>query len=560
MKIKKLRLIMMILLFTLSTVNVNANIIESDNIHTSELVAQQAWYTKLIKLDKFGKKNIRGTLNFQLVPDNNAKKTYYRHNDPNNNDDMDKIELVPGVINHGYSVPFSSNDYVDSKFTKLARQAGTTNGETEELLNHAMLHEWGRMDSSDNVFQFSVGKLYKQQFENYITDKNEANEAYNNQKETLKQLAEENGLKVQWKGDPDTENVIGWKNNFGSAGVNKENRLYDFLGSYESGSQLLVEYQDFCKGNFNIIKTFKLHNTPAVTFKFNMTTRPIAISKNYDAKGNISSIEKPLIPCLDSWKFIENHNKVAEGKYGDLQDINKKIFRYRLKEKPATGINLNLPEKDIIVDVMGSEYFPGNIYMFEDEKSADEFYQKIFDNDEYEIDAYLIQGRDIGAKVYEKDMIQLVNDKEESEKLVSIPVRKVWKDANNKYKNRTSSVKISLFANGANTGKEITLNKDNNWKGKFINIPTKKDGKVIKYTVGEKKIPHYKIKIKGNTKEGFVVTNTYKVEKIKDKGKVTKNKKNPDTGDSTPIPLFVGLICISILGIYILTKKNKIYK
>lgn len=85
MKFKKTFLLFLLLVFVLSTVTANASsIYYRDNIYCSETVAQQAWYTKLIKLDNFNRKHVSATLNFELVPYEGVNKEYVRKINPEN--------------------------------------------------------------------------------------------------------------------------------------------------------------------------------------------------------------------------------------------------------------------------------------------------------------------------------------------------------------------------------------------------------------------------------------------------------------------------------------------
>lgn len=203
MKFKKTFLLFLLLVFVLSTVTANASsIYYRDNIYCSETVAQQAWYTKLIKLDNINRKHVSGTLNFELVPDKNAKGEYFREDNQDdggqinpeegggqidtgegggriNNGDEDRlppgsggddpqesVKIVPGVTEFSYKVPFSSDDYVDEKFNELALGTKDPAGNSLDLFNHASVHEWGRIDTSDNIIAIRIGKLYEQQFQN----------------------------------------------------------------------------------------------------------------------------------------------------------------------------------------------------------------------------------------------------------------------------------------------------------------------------------------------------------------------------------------------------------
>lgn len=109
MKFKKLSILLFSLILLIPAMKVDASI-GKGNVYCSEIIAQQAWFTKLIKFDNFKGKDISGTLNFELVPDKTADKKYLKNNDPDNGG-FDRIcEVVPGLINHTYKVPFSSND------------------------------------------------------------------------------------------------------------------------------------------------------------------------------------------------------------------------------------------------------------------------------------------------------------------------------------------------------------------------------------------------------------------------------------------------------------------
>lgn len=93
---------------------------------------------------------------------------------------------------------------------------------------------------------------------------------------------------------------------------------------------------------------------------------------------------------------------------------------------------------------------------------------------------------------------------------IDVSVTKVWDDEGNKDQLRPKSVTISLLADGKETGDELVLTEDNNWKGQFTNLLTEKSGKTIEYTVSEKQVSGYeKPVITGSAKEGFVVTNTH---------------------------------------------------
>ncbi len=95
---------------------------------------------------------------------------------------------------------------------------------------------------------------------------------------------------------------------------------------------------------------------------------------------------------------------------------------------------------------------------------------------------------------------------------INISVNKEWKGDG-----PTSSVKINLLINGKKTNKSLELNKNNNWKGEFVNLEKRDDnGDLITYSIAEEKINNYETAYSNNlvkNQDGKItVTNTYKKE------------------------------------------------
>ena len=99
-----------------------------------------------------------------------------------------------------------------------------------------------------------------------------------------------------------------------------------------------------------------------------------------------------------------------------------------------------------------------------------------------------------------------------SEKPIEIPVEKIWQDEGHEDK-RPIEITVTLYADGARTDKTLVLSAANEWKGVFRNLPEKKDGKIITYTVKEVEVKGYESVRTGNQSDGFTLTNTYKPEK-----------------------------------------------
>ena len=90
--------------------------------------------------------------------------------------------------------------------------------------------------------------------------------------------------------------------------------------------------------------------------------------------------------------------------------------------------------------------------------------------------------------------------------LVSVPVMKVWSDANDQDGIRPDSVTVTLYANGEAVATK-TLDATMNWRGAFDNQPKFEDGKLITYTVGEatNDVPDGY----AATVDGYTITNTH---------------------------------------------------
>ncbi len=112
-----------------------------------------------------------------------------------------------------------------------------------------------------------------------------------------------------------------------------------------------------------------------------------------------------------------------------------------------------------------------------------------------------------------------------SEKFIEIPVEKIWQDDGHEDK-RPTEITVTLYADGVATDKTLVLSTANEWKGAFRNLPEKKDGKSITYTVKEIAVKGYENVLTGNQSDGFVLTNTYKPEK----------PPTPPTPPKPPIP------------------------
>ncbi|MDY6037603.1 MAG: Cna B-type domain-containing protein [Eubacterium sp.] len=109
---------------------------------------------------------------------------------------------------------------------------------------------------------------------------------------------------------------------------------------------------------------------------------------------------------------------------------------------------------------------------------------------------------------------------------VSIPVTKKWIGT------PTESITVNLYADGKKIDSQ-KLSKDNNWQYTFKALEQYKDGKEIKYTIEEEKVAGYSTSITGDSKDGYIITNT------KDK------PKQPNTGDGANLSIYAWFMLTS---------------
>ncbi|WP_161808005.1 Cna B-type domain-containing protein, partial [Ligilactobacillus ceti] len=122
------------------------------------------------------------------------------------------------------------------------------------------------------------------------------------------------------------------------------------------------------------------------------------------------------------------------------------------------------------------------------------------------------QGSKVKYSVQEIDVPQGYQVKEKGFNLINthqvekteIKGQKTWNDNNNQDGLRPVSITIRLY-DGDGEVKHVTVTAQDKWKYSFTNLPVKKNGKKIDYTIKEDKVTDYTTSI-----EGFNVTNTHK--------------------------------------------------
>ena len=91
----------------------------------------------------------------------------------------------------------------------------------------------------------------------------------------------------------------------------------------------------------------------------------------------------------------------------------------------------------------------------------------------------------------------------------SVPVSKVWDDADDQDGLRPLTITVKLLANDVDTGKTLELNAGNNWTGTFTDLDEYQSGQKITYKVEEVDITGYSSIVSGDSETGFTITNTH---------------------------------------------------
>lgn len=158
---------------------------------------------------------------------------------------------------------------------------------------------------------------------------------------------------------------------------------------------------------------------------------------------------------------------------------------------------------------------------------------------------------------------------------VSIQVTKAWVDGNNQDGKRPESIKVHLYADGKDTGKELELTKDGNWSGSFTDLDEYKKGQKIEYTVKEEKVKGYTSEVTGDMMTGYVITNTSNTSKTPSIPGTSNTPNTPDGSNTANIykaankkikPVKTGdtnnvanelLLCLAGLGMAIIAYRRR---
>ena len=293
-------------------------------------------------------------------------------------------------------------------------------------------------------------------------------------------------------------------------GVSGQDRNYEAQLLYD----YLVEQAENNASQYNASNNYKPNTKPATVNTSGLTQQngkyvldaeiisdsivvgPIVIDKNSDADYDIKmTVTNQDGTVINDYSFVDSRG-TSLGSV-TLKDLVGRSggFYLKVSKDLATTVNIKIE--------ISSETIKKTLWLKGDETS-DEI--KLDGTGEAEQPIVEIE------KVTETVTVELTGTPE----TIDIPVTKVWVDNNNQDKLRPTQITVTLLANGTPvSGKTLTLNEGNGWKGTFEDLPKSEDGVDIVYTIREENVPTgYEVTYGGTVEVGLTVTNTHTPELI----------------------------------------------
>ena len=92
---------------------------------------------------------------------------------------------------------------------------------------------------------------------------------------------------------------------------------------------------------------------------------------------------------------------------------------------------------------------------------------------------------------------------------IDVDITAEWEDEDNSDGTRPGSILVTLYANGNEIGRTITLSEENDWSGTFDDLPVYSDCVRQSYSIVEERMQGYTGLISGSDREGYTITNTH---------------------------------------------------
>ena len=350
-----------------------------------------------------------------------------------------------------------------------------------------------------------------------------------------------------------------WKYSFTDLPQNRENKVKEPIEYTVEEAEVPTGYTQSLEGN-NIINT---HTPETVTITGEKVwddnldqdgLRPTSIQVNIkDGSTIVKTIDITGSKETAKWSYEVTSlpkYKVVDGKGGvEINYTVEEVLSSKDKEnytstvsgttitnthKPAT---INVPISKTWIDNSDSEHkrpkeisvslkADGKVVKTETITGNDNNWKHTFTN----LPKYRDHGIEIKYTVIENNVdknyqatypedrtiINTINNLERD-----IPVTKIWNDNDNQDGKRPEELKVHLIGTVKVEEKNTIVHEDtitltaenNNWTGKFEKAPIFYQGTLISYTIEEMDNIDYQVKIEGNSKDGYTITNTHTPEK-----------------------------------------------
>ena len=261
----------------------------------------------------------------------------------------------------------------------------------------------------------------------------------------------------------------------------------------------------------------------------------VTVKVTDDGKGNLTSEvsypnnEKRFIneyTPAEKTSVTLGAKKVLEGK-----TLEEGKYRFELKDEKDKVLQTVTNKADGTISFAGIEYDESQVgtHKYKISEVAGNEPGITYDKTVYEVEVSVTkdtQTNRLNATV-SKTSEELKFTNTFVQKMIDIPVTKVWNDNNNNDGKRPNNVEVELLENGSSTGKKLILSSENNWKGSFQNLVAEKDGKAINYSVVEVATNGYQASVTGDVNTGYTITNSYSNETVN-----IKAVKNWDDGNN----------------------------
>ena len=270
--------------------------------------------------------------------------------------------------------------------------------------------------------------------------------------------------------------------------------------------KVTVEVTDDGEGNLTANVTYPADKEFNNSYGASKTPATLAVKKTLTGRElKADEFEFTLTDQDGNVKETVKNDKDGNVKFSALEFDKVGTFTYKIAEKAGTATGITYDTKTITATVTVTDNGKGGLeatVAYDDEKAFQNTYTP--------------------AKT-------------------EVPVKKVWKDANNQDGKRPTSVTVKLLADGQDTGKTLELNAANNWAGSFTNLDADKGGTPIKYTVVEVTVTGYTSDVTGDAASGFTITNSYSPETVD--VKATKNWDDANNQDGKrPTKITINLL------------------